>query len=395
MDSRLRGNDGKDQPSLPSGKLLMPTGALAWIARGMAWMAGVGLLVLLIVSGITTPLDNALYDLHARFWHYTPDNNVVIVAIDSKSLDAVGRFPWPRSVYAQLIDRLTADGARGVGMDVTLSTPSSDPHNDDLVATAIRRNGKVVLPVFAEAVNLGGPLQEILPITAIAQSVAGLGQVDVAKDDDERVRGAYLKAGLGSPYWPSLALALIQLGKSPLPALPGLRDPANNDASPYLWMRDNYVMLRYAGPIGAFGSISAADVLNGDIPADLLRNRWVLIGATAEGLGDILQTPASAMPGVEYQANVLESLERGYLVTPLNFLAQFLLAAAMLTLPLLLYGLPGIGRSALLLPVTVALVLVACIVLLRVSYLWWPPVACLSVILIEGLAWQLLRRRRG
>jgi adenylate cyclase len=379
---------------LPGGEREKINGAFAWLARGMAWMAGIGVLVLLIVSGITTPLDNALYDLHARFWHYTPDNNVVIVAIDAKSLDAVGRFPWPRSVYAQLIDRLTADGVRGIGMDITMSTPSNDPGNDAQVAAAIHRNGKVVLPVFAEAVSLGGPLQEALPVTAIADSVAALGQVDVAKDADERVRGAYLKAGLGSPYWPSLALALIQLGKSPITGLPGLRDPSNNDTSPYLWMRDNYVLLRYAGPHGTFGSLSSADVLNGSVPAALLKNRWVLIGATAEGLGDILQTPDSPMPGVEYQANVLESLQRGFLVTPINFLAQFLLAALMLTLPLLLFGLPGIGRNWPLLLVTVGLVLVACIVLLRVFYLWWPPVACLVVIAVEFAAWQVLMRER-
>jgi CHASE2 domain-containing sensor protein len=371
--------------------------AFAWLVRGMVWMAGVGLLVLLIFSGVTAPLDNALYDLHARSWRYTPDNNVVIIAIDAKSLDAIGRFPWPRSVYAQLIDRLTADGVRGIGMDITMTTPSDDPKNDDQLAEAIHRNGKVILPVFAEAVSLGGPLQEAVPVTVIAQSVAALGQVDVAKDADERVRGAYLKAGLGSAYWPSLALALAQLGRTePIAALPGLLDPVNNDASPYLWMRDNYVLLRYAGPKGTFGSLSYVDVLNGNVPTGLLKNRWVLIGATAEGLGDILQTPDSAMPGVEYQANELESLQRGLLVTPINFFSQFALAGAMLALPLLLYGLPGIGRNGLLLLVTVVLVLAACIVLLRGFYLWWPPVACLSVIAVEFAAWQLLmRKRRG
>ena len=374
----------------------MPSGAFAWLVRGMVWMAGVGLLVLLIFSGVTAPLDNALYDLHARSWRYTPDNNVVIIAIDAKSLDAIGRFPWPRSVYAQLIDRLTADGVRGIGMDITMTTPSDDPKNDDQLAEAIHRNGKVVLPVFAEAVNLGGPLQEAVPVTVIAQSVAALGQVDVAKDADERVRGAYLKAGLGSAYWPSLALALAQLGRSaPITALPGLLDPVNNDTSPYLWMRDNYVLLRYAGGhAGTFGSLSYVDVLNGNVPTGLLKNRWVLIGATAEGLGDILQTPDSAIPGVEYQANELESLQRGLLVTPINFLSQFALAGAMLALPLLLYGLPGIGRNGLLLLVTVVLVLAVCIVLLRGFYLWWPPVACLSVIAVEFAAWQLLMRKR-
>jgi len=374
---------------------LMPTSAFTWLVRGMLWMVGIGLLVLLIVSGLTVPLDNALYDLHARYWRYTPDDRVVIVAIDAKSLDEVGRFPWPRSVHAQLIDRLTADGVRGIGMDVTMSTPSSDPKDDQLVATAMHRNGKVVLPAFAEAVNLGGPLQEALPVQTIAQSVAALGQVDVAKDNDERVRGAYLKAGLGSAYWPSLALALLQLGHDAPNTLPGLHDPLHNDASPYLWMRDNYVLLRYAGPQGTFGSLSYADVLNNRVPASLLKDRWVLVGATAQGLGDILQTPDSPMPGVEYQANVLESLERGLLVTPLDFLRQLALSAVLLALPLLLYGLPGIGRNNwTLLFTSMLLVVAACFALLRGAYLWWPPASCLVVLAIEFVAWQLLMRNR-
>lgn len=371
----------------------MPT-AFAWLVRGMLWMVGVGLVVLLIVSGLTVPLDNALYDLHARYWRYTPDDRVVIVAIDPKSLDEIGRFPWPRSVHAQLIDRLTADGVRGIGMDVTMSTPSNDPSNDQLVAAAMHRNGKVVLPAFAEAINLGGPLQEALPVPAIAQSAAALGQVDVAKDSDERVRGAYLKAGLGSAYWPSLALALLQLSHDAPTTLPGLHDPLHNDASPYLWMRDNYVLLRYAGPLGTFGSLSYTDVLNNRVPANLLKDRWVLVGAIAEGLGDILQTPQSPMPGVEYQANVLESLERGLLVTPLDFLHQLALSAALLAVPLLLYGLPGVGRNWALPVASMLLVVAACFALLRGAYLWWPPASCLMVILVEFAAWQLLTRDR-
>ena len=371
----------------------MLNSAFAWLVRGMMWIATIGLLVLLLVSGITTPVDNAIYDLHARTWHYTPDNDVIIIAIDPKSLDAVGRFPWPRSVYARIIDRLTVDGVRGIGMDVTMSTPESDnPRNDQMLADAMHRNGKVVMPVFAEAITLGGALQEALPVPPIAQNVAALGQVDVAKDSDELVRGAYLKAGLGSAYWPSLALALQQLDHTAPATLPGLRDPLSNDASPYLWMRDNYVLLRYAGPAGTFGSLSFTDVLDGSVPASLLKGRWVLIGATAEGLGDILQTPDSPIPGVEYQANVLESLHRGLLVTPLNFLAQLVVASGVLAVPLLLYGLPGLRRNWQLLLLAALVALALCVVLLRVFYLWWPPTACLSIIGIAFVAWSLFVR---
>jgi len=280
-------------------------------------------------------------------------------------------------------------------MDVTLSSPETgNPQNDTLLADAIHRNGKVVMPVFAEAVDLGGTLQEALPIQSIAQSVAALGQVDVAKDSDEQVRGAYLKAGLGSAYWPSLALAVYQLGQvAPTTPLPGLRDPSSNDASPYLWMRDNYVLLRYAGRTGKFGSLSYIDVLDGTVPASLLKGRWVLIGATAQGLGDIIQTPDSAMPGVEYQANVLESLRRGMLVTPLNFLGQLALASGMLILPLLLYGLPGFRQTWQLLLAAVILALVLCLGLLRMFYVWWPPAAYLLVISVEFVVLSVLTQR--
>lgn len=369
--------------------------ALAWLVRGMVWIACTGLLTLLIAAGVTTKADNAIYDLHVRYWQYTPDNDVVIIAIDPKSLDALGRFPWQRSIHARLIDRLTASGVRGIGMDVTISSPeTSNPQNDALLAEAIRRNGKVVMPVFAEAVNLGGSLQEALPIQSIAQSVAALGQVDVAKDTDEQVRGAYLKAGLGSAYWPSLALAVYQLDHpASTMTLPGLRDPSTNDASPYLWMRDNYVLLRYAGRAGTFGSLSYVDVLDGSAPASLLKGRWVLIGATAEGLGDIIQTPDSAMPGVEYQANVLESLQRGMLVTPLHFFGQLLLASGVLIVPLLLYGLPGFRKTWQLLLVAVILALVLCIGLLRMFYVWWPPAACLLVICVEFVVLSVFVQR--
>ena len=43
----------------------MLNSAFAWLVRGMMWIATIGLLVLLLVSGITTPVDNSIYDLHA------------------------------------------------------------------------------------------------------------------------------------------------------------------------------------------------------------------------------------------------------------------------------------------------------------------------------------------
>jgi CHASE2 domain-containing sensor protein len=375
---------------------MMPPRAFAWLVRGAAWLAGTGLLALLLATGVVTRADDALYDLNMRHWTYTPGDGVVVVAIDPKSLDELGRWPFPRSLHARLIERLDAAGVRAIGMDVTMTTPdAAHPQNDRALAAALRQSGRVVMPVFAEPSDLNGALQEALPVSALAQGAAAFGHVDVDQGVDGITRGAYLTAGLGRAYWPSLALALYRLDH---PAkndadLPGLRNPAPGNASPYLWIRDHYVLLRYAGPVGSFGQVSYADVLDGRVPTALLKGRTVLVGATAEGMGDIIRTPDGLMPGVEYQANMLESLRRDDLLVPLGFTAQFVVGAAMLALPCLLYGLPGLRRVWRAAAAGILLALAASLFLLRMAGWWWPPAACMLTLAIALATWALLVRR--
>lgn len=366
----------------------------AWLVRGVLWALGAGLLVLLLASGRTTRMDHALYDLHMRHWSYVPGDDPVIVAIDMRSLATLGRWPWPRAVHAQLIDRLTAAGVRGIGMDVTVSEPdAAHPQNDTALATAVAHSGRVVLPVFAEARELGGMPEEIEPISAVAKTAAALGQVDVPVDDDQIARANYLKAGLGTPYWPALGLALLQLDQPAAASpLPGLRDHGSSPRSPYLWERDNLVLLHYAGPDGTYGRVSYADVLDGQVPPSLLKGKLVLVGATAEGLRDIIDTPDGPMPGVEYQANVLESLRRGLAILPLNLAGQCLLGAVVLMLPLVLYGLPGLRRAWRAAGVAMLGCLLLSVLLLRLAHLWWPPSACIVLVLAGAVLWELANR---
>lgn len=375
---------------------MMSPRAFAWLVRGTVWLAGTGLLALLLAAGATTRADDALYDLNMRHWSYLPGDGVVIVAIDPKSLAELGRWPFPRALHARLIKRLDAAGVRAIGMDVTMTTPDADhPQNDRALAAALRQSHRVVMPVFAEPSDLGGTLQETLPVPALAQGAVAFGHVDVDQGVDGITRGAYLVAGLGRAYWPSLALALYRLDH---PAedgthLPGLRNPTPGSTSPYLWVRDHYVLLRYAGPAGRFGRVSYADVLDGRVPAALLQGRVALVGATAEGMGDIIRTPDGLMPGVEYQANMLESLHRGDLIVPLGFTAQLAVGAAMLALPCLLYGLPGLRRVWRAAAAGALLALAASLLMLRVPGWWWPPATCVLILAIALAGWGLLLRR--
>lgn len=376
----------------------MTIAALSLLTRALAWVGGMAASVLLLASGVTRPLDDALYDLHMRHWPYPTSDRIIIVAIDPQSLARLGNWPWPRAVHARLLQRLTEAGVRGVGMDVTMSEPDvSHPDNDRLYAEAMRNNGRVVMPVFAEAAELGGVLEEVLPAPAIAHDAAAFGHVDASRDPDGVSRGVYLKAGLGQPQWPVLSLALYALGRpAALQVLPGLRRPHGSIDSPYQWARDDYVRIRFAGGAGAFSQVSYVDVLEGRVPAAMLKDRWILVGATAAGLGDQLTTAASAsnepMPGVEYQANILESLQGGRLITPLNLASQWLVAALLIALPLVLHGLPGFRRLRVTAAATLLFTLAASVLLLRMGSLWWPPLGSLVVVSLGLAVYAAMRR---
>src|SRR3972149_2628025 len=87
------------------------------------------LLVMVFLSG-TPRLDLVelkAYDL--RFLSrgpLQPSPAVVMAAIDEKSLDAEGRWPWPRSKLAALVDVLSRDGARVIGFDIAFSEPDEN-----------------------------------------------------------------------------------------------------------------------------------------------------------------------------------------------------------------------------------------------------------------------------
>lgn len=372
--------------------------ALPLLKRTLAWVAGFAAAVLLLASGILQPLDNALYDAHMRHWSYPTSDQVVIIAIDPQSLASLGHWPLQRSVHAQLVRRLTEAGVRGIGMDVTMAEADvGHPDNDRAYAQAIHDNGHVVMPVFAEAPELGGVLEEVLPTPEIARNAAAFGHVDASKDPDGVTRGVYLKAGLGQPQWSALALALYDMGAaSALHPLPGLHQPEGMAKSPYEWIRDDYVLIRFANSAGAFNQVSYLDVLQGRVPDHLLKGRWVLIGATAAGLGDQLATsasrPNSPMPGVEYQANILESLYDGRLITPLNLPAQLLFGAPLLALPLAIHGLAGLRRTRVLGLVTLLAIPLLSLLLLRAGNLWWPPVGWMAVVAIGMSLHAAIRR---
>jgi diguanylate cyclase (GGDEF)-like protein len=373
-------------------------------SRLLTALAAASLVALLHLSGVTWRADARTYDSLAQISSRAADDRIVIVAIDEKSLTELGRWPWSRRTHAELLGRLGDAGVRGVALNILLSEPALfDPEGDALLAQALNRSGKVVLPVYAEAERLNGPSVELMPIPEFAAAAASLGHVDMALDGDGMARSMFLRAGLGSPHWPSLALALIQIGNDPNPSaeLPGLRVADLKDASPHRWVRDYQVLIPYADPPDGFQSVSYVDVLKGRVPTALLRGRWVLVGVTAAGMGDEPAAPGwqatqPRMSGIDYQANALNMLMHDDAVVPLSITSQILLSILMAILPLLLLGLPGLHRIWR--PVLIALVAVPLLswLLLEFAQVWYPPVPALAVLGMGAflLILRLLRRTR-
>ncbi|MEI2783894.1 MAG: CHASE2 domain-containing protein, partial [Candidatus Competibacter sp.] len=155
--------------------------------------------------------DLLVYDWNLAAWSREAPDNIAIIAIDEQSLRELGRWPWSRRLHARLIRKLGAAGPKGIALSIVFGEPDTgDPAADEELAAALADNGRVVLPALGEQDRVGGQLIETLPIPALAKAAAGIGHVDVELDPDGIARSVYLRAGLGSPYWPTLALALLE-----------------------------------------------------------------------------------------------------------------------------------------------------------------------------------------
>ena len=90
-------------------------------------ITGFSLLLSLVNPGFLERLELAYYDLKmVDRPPVKPLDKVVVVAIDEKSLDEIGRWPWPRTKIAELVDRLTESGARVIGFDVVFPEPDEN-----------------------------------------------------------------------------------------------------------------------------------------------------------------------------------------------------------------------------------------------------------------------------
>ena len=321
----------------------------------------------------------------------------VIVDIDEQSLSTIGQWPWPRTLLADLITKLTKLGSVAIAFDVIFPEPDRMspgiaaqnfrnldeqtrallmklPSNDEVFADAIRRS-RVVLgesgydqasqqsaaPRTTAGYAMLGPDPSpylisfpgiIRNVPVLEQAAAGHGLLTNLPELDGIVRRVPMVMKAQGEIVSALTLEMLRVvtraGAIRLKtdaagilsvAIPGLEMPTDRNGQ--LWI--------YFGPHDAKRYVSVKDVLEDRVPADRINGKLVLIGTSAVGLRDIKTTPLDpAMSGVEVHAQVLENiLTKSVLTYPNYAVAVELAAAVLISLAIIALG-PVLGASMML-----------------------------------------------
>ncbi len=342
-------------------------------------------------------IDHFVYD-YISTWSTRPSaEDIIIIAVDSESLVHYGQWPWPREIHADLIDKISVAGPKAIGFDIILAEPDRcDENGDRLLAEAMQRSGKVVLPVFAEHSACGIRLHLTTPIPAIAEVAAGFGHVDFELDADGIVRRAYLRAGVGYSKWPAFALAILDVAGSPVKQ--DIVADQSSEKSLGKWIRADEVLLSFAGKPGHFKQVSYATFMRPDCDPSFLHDKIVLVGVTSSSLGDALPTPVSGeshlMSGVEINANLLDALAHGHIIRAMSREMRTFLSVLLICSVLLCYTLDSQKIIQIITVGSILFVVFFSSFLLLVFHVWFPPAAVLLVLFLIYPIWAWKRLDR-
>lgn len=323
-----------------------------------------------IVRQITQRLDLLAYDLHLRTRILTgknkPSTPIAIIDIDDKSLDAEGRWPWPRAKLAELVKRLNEYGAAVIAFDVFFSEvqPNAaqsliedleerrianptilnylqqheDAFNEDQVfADELAKTTSVLaisfLPRPLKTNLLPDPLITlpkleltqleirrqfgyISNIPTLQQAAKGSGFINIYPDSDGIIRRSPLILEYEGGIYPALSLetilqflgmkiSLITPTYGSTKELEGIKIGAQiipTDAK-------GQVLIPFLGKSYTFPYYSATDVLNQRLPKQTLNGKILFIGTSATATGDLKATAIqNPFPGVEIQATLANGI---------------------------------------------------------------------------------------
>src|SRR3954471_4644072 len=147
------------------------------IGRRLGWwltaLAVFGVVAALDLGHQLRTLDNVVSDARARLFRREVNSQIVLVGIDSSSIQALDHWPWPRKLHAKLLENLSRANPRRVFLDVDFSS-HSNPLDDAVLDAALarRRDFPIALPTFFQYANAAeGQLTITRPLPRFARSV--------------------------------------------------------------------------------------------------------------------------------------------------------------------------------------------------------------------------------
>jgi EAL domain-containing protein (putative c-di-GMP-specific phosphodiesterase class I)/CHASE2 domain-containing sensor protein len=259
--------------------------------------------------------------------------DIVLVGIDEKALRQVGRWPWPRGRYAELIDAIGAAKPKKQVHDF-MFPDASIPDEDAKLARAFERNRNVTIGYLQRVGARDGQIEDVRPLPMFAGNVS-LASLGVRYNYANEVWAIPFSARSGQNHIPSLASVLA--GES------------SNSTSEF--------RVNYAFKPASIPALSAADVLNGKADLGRLTGKTVVVAPVSTRLGDQYPVPGWGRTGGVYiQIIGAETLKAGRPVD-LGWLPAWILAAMGVVTALKLGGrrgaalLAGTGLALLLVPV--------------------------------------------
>lgn len=230
-----------------------------------------------------------------------PDKDIIILAIDDKSLQQYGRWPWDRDVLAKIQNKLNGFNLKTVAWNMTFFEPTD---KDDVLAESF--NSKIPI-ILSSQINPKWQSGYVEPIETLKKENVDIGFVNIRADSDGKIRNTPLyEFDRNRICHKSFALVIYEKYTGRIynnPCEYGLPDiPLENK---------NELIINYAGAPDTFQTISVADFLEYDTIPGVLENKIIIIGVTARYIQDYKLSPTSSafMSGTEILGNIFYTIK--------------------------------------------------------------------------------------
>jgi len=220
--------------------------------------------------GLAQGLHKFISDYRFSLISNEASGNVVLVAIDAKSLKEIPQWPWPRSLHAKLIEKLEKAAVSDIAFDIDFSAVTNSKEDEALQLALKQAKGSILLPAFkqVQTSNKNKTMMNTTPLPQFKEH-AWLVSVNIQAGRNGSIETMAYGHEIQDEFVPSMAAML---------------------AGQYKPQAKSF-FIDYSIQASTVPVFSYVDIINEKVNTNLLKNKKIIIGATATELGDNLYVP--------------------------------------------------------------------------------------------------------